>query len=116
MVQRSCVYDRLGRLVATEHHEQIAYHRSLLVIVEVDNVLVGKLVKCHLHHRNSTLDDLLAGGDDSRSLLATQHHGCNLRSIGEVVDACLHDLNPCQRQTLVELLLQLLVDSAPAAR
>jgi len=40
MVQRSCVYDWLGRLVATEHNEQIAHHRSLLVVVEVDDVVL----------------------------------------------------------------------------
>ena len=110
MVQRSCVYDWLCRLIATEHHEQIAYHRSLLVVVEVYDILVRELVERHLHHRHSTLDDLFTGGDDSRSLLAAQHHGGNLRSIGEVVDTGLNNLDACKRQTLVELLFQLLVD------
>ena len=44
MVQRSCVYDWLCRLIATEHHEQIAYHCSLLVVVEVYDIFVRELV------------------------------------------------------------------------
>ena len=64
MVQRSCVYDRLCRLIATEYHEQIRYHSRLLVVVEVYDIFARKFVECHLHHRDGSLDDLLAGGDD----------------------------------------------------
>ena len=40
MVQRSCVYDWLGRVVATEHDEQIRDHRSLFVVVEVYDIVL----------------------------------------------------------------------------
>jgi len=39
MVQRSCVHYRLSGVVATEHNEQVADHSSLLVVVEVNDVL-----------------------------------------------------------------------------
>jgi len=40
MVQRSCVHDWLGRVIATEYDEQIRYHRSLLVVVEIDDIVL----------------------------------------------------------------------------
>ena len=43
-------------------------------------------------------------------LLTAQHHGCNLRSIGQIVDAGLYHLDTSEGESFVKFLLQLLVD------
>ena len=103
MVQRTCVYYWLSTFVTTEYNEQIRHHCSLLVVVEFYYLLARKLVERHLHHRYGTLYYLLTGGDDSRSLLATQHHSGNLRSISQIVDAGLYHLILCVAVWLCEL-------------
>jgi len=40
MVQRSCVHYGLSRIIATEHYEQVAHHRSLLVVIELNDILI----------------------------------------------------------------------------
>lgn len=37
----TCIYHRLGIVVATEHYEQIAHHCGLLLFVERHNVFVA---------------------------------------------------------------------------
>ena len=99
MIQRSCVYHWLSIIITTEHDKQIADHSGLLIVVKFYNFLVGKFVERHLHHGHSTLDYLLASLNDSIGLLATQHNGCYLRGVCQIVDTSLYDLNASQSQT-----------------
>ena len=100
MIQSTSVYYWLSVIVATEHYQQIANHGSLLVVVEFYYLLVGQLVESHLNHRYSALYYLFACSDDGASLLAAQHHSCNLRSVGQIVDTSLYHLDTCQCQAL----------------
>ena len=69
MIKCSGINNRLCRLIAAEHYEQVADHRSFLVVVEFYDLLVRELIERHLHHRDGSLNNLLTGSDDCRSLL-----------------------------------------------
>ena len=64
MIQRSCIDNWLSVVITTEHYQQIANHGSLLVVVELYNLLISQLVESHLYHRYSTLYYLLASRND----------------------------------------------------
>lgn len=58
LVECACVQYRLGGFVGAEHHQQVAYHRGLAFLVKGHNLLLAELVESHLHHRNSTFNNL----------------------------------------------------------
>ena len=64
MVECTSINYGLSTVVTTENDEQIADHRSLLVIIEFHNIFIGQFVKSHLYHGYGTLYNLLTGCDD----------------------------------------------------
>src|SRR5690606_14403613 len=56
-VQRAAVDDRLGGAVAAQHHEQVADHGGLALLVQVDHVVLLQFVKRHLYHADRTGHD-----------------------------------------------------------
>ena len=40
VIQRSRVYHRLGGVVAAEHHKQVTHHCSLLVVVQIHDIIL----------------------------------------------------------------------------
>ena len=44
MVECAGIHYRLGGVVAAEHHEQVAHHGCLLVVVKLHYLLVAELV------------------------------------------------------------------------
>ena len=106
-----------GRVVAAENHEQIADHGSTPVVVELDDVVFFETGQRHLNHRHGSFDNLLAGADYCRCLLSAQHDGGNLRSIGEVVEACFENFDADHGKAFVEFRLELFIYlSASAAQ
>ena len=73
-------------------------------------MLNGKFVKCKFHHTHSTFHNLFASRHHSGSLLAAEHSGGNLGSVGEIVEASLHHFDARHGETLIELVLELHVD------
>ena len=63
VVQRPRVDDRLRVAIAAEHDEQVAHHRRLALLVELDDVLLAEQIERHLDHSDGPLDDLRARRD-----------------------------------------------------
>src|SRR5206468_3727250 len=98
-----------------QHHEKIADHRRLPLLVQVDDVLAGKLIESHFHHPDGPLDDLLSRGDDRRGLLSTEHRLRDLLGVGEMAYSRLDDLDPRLLEPLLDLLPEVLRDLSRAA-
>lgn len=107
MIEGAGVEDGLGRFVGTQDHEQIADHGCLAFLVEFHHFLRFQLVESHFYHGDSAFDNLFSGRDYGRSLLATQHDGGYLRSVGEIIQSGLDNLDAGHCQAFVELLLEL---------
>lgn len=56
-VQRSSIDDRLGMAVTAKDNQQIGDHLRLAFIVKLNDLLLGELIECLLHHADSTLHD-----------------------------------------------------------
>ena len=93
-IQAAGVDDRRRRLIATEHNHQVADHRRFAFFVEVDDATLTEASERELDHAHCTVDDTRAGGHDCAGLLTAQHGLGDLRSVGEVADPYLDDLEP----------------------
>ena len=85
LVQRARVDDGLGIAVAAQHHQQIAHHAGLALLVELDDMLGAQQLERHLDHANRALDDLLPRGDDGVRLLPPQHRAGDLGGVRQMV-------------------------------
>src|SRR3546814_3466766 len=68
-VQRAGVDDRLRCAVAAQHHEQVADHDGLALLVALDHAVLLQLVERHLDHAHRTGHDARACGDDRVGML-----------------------------------------------
>ncbi len=93
-VEQSGIDHRLGWVVTAEHNHQVADHRCLTFLVEIDHVTIAETLKGELDHAHRSLDDVLAGGDDGRGLLAAQHRLGDLWRVGDPDDLAVHDSEP----------------------
>lgn len=110
MIKRTRIDHRLCRFVSTEHYKQITNHCSLLLFIKFNNLLSRKLIKSHLNHRNSTVDNFFTCSNDCGSLLTSQHNSGNFRCVSKIVDTCFHNFKSCHLKTLVEFLSEHLID------
>ena len=60
---------RPGFLLAAKNNQEIAYHGSLLFIVQLHDLPVAKSIKSLVDHSDSALDNLLSGRNDRTRLL-----------------------------------------------
>ncbi len=67
-------------------------------------------MQSHVDHRDRALHNLLSCRDYGGCLLAAQHHGGNLRSVGQIVDSCFHHFHAGHVETVVDLLFKQIVD------
>ena len=44
-MQRTCIDDRLCSLVGTQHHQKIAHHSRLALLVQLDDPVVGPIMQ-----------------------------------------------------------------------
>lgn len=58
-VERSGIDHWLGRVVAAKHDHQVAHHRGLPLLAEIDHVTIPETLKGALNHANRSLDDVL---------------------------------------------------------
>src|SRR3546814_10183855 len=56
-VQRAGVDDRLRCAVAAKHHQQVADHAGLALLVELDHAVLLQLVQRHLDYAHGAGDD-----------------------------------------------------------
>ena len=64
MVQRTGVDDRIGILVAAQHHHKITYHGCLLLLIKFYYILVRELLHTEVY---TTEDGLVVMGDKAAS-------------------------------------------------
>ena len=79
-------------------------------VAELHDVLPLHLRQSHLHHADSSLDDLFARRYHRVGLLPAQHHRSYLGGVCEVVEPGFLDLDAGHGEAFVQLLLQLVVD------
>ena len=70
--------------LAAEYDHRIADHRGTSLVVELDYLLGGKFLECHIDHANRTLHDLLPFDDYCLCLLTAQHDLGDLRCVSEM--------------------------------
>ena len=112
LVNRPGVEDRLRRLLAAQHDEEVADHGGLPFLVQVHDALVRELFERHLHHPDCAFDDPLPGRDDRAGLLPLQHGRGDFLRVGQVADAGFEHLDSGLLQPLLHLFLQVLGDEA----
>ena len=91
-------------MIAAQHHQKIADHGGFAFLIQFYHTAFGKTRQRHFHHAYCAVYDHLAGINDGGRLLALQHDGCDLGSVGQVGDAGFDDLNTGFRHPLLDLI------------
>src|SRR5882757_1760328 len=81
------------RLIAAEYDHQIADHRGLAFLVQLDDVALTQLAQGHFHHADGALDNAGTGRDDRIGLLSAQHRLGNFGGISKMTDPYLDDFH-----------------------
>jgi hypothetical protein len=66
LVEGAGVDDRLGGLLAAQHHEQVRDHRGLALLIQLDDVLVLEPLQRQMDHADRAFHDPLPGADPPR--------------------------------------------------
>ena len=94
---------------------QVAHHRGLAFLVQLDDAALAQPVECEFDHPDCAVDDARACRDDGVGLLSPQHGLGDLRRVGEVADAHLDDLDAGDGDALGHLVGELAGDDVGRA-
>jgi hypothetical protein len=73
LVEGAGVDDRLGGLLAAQHHEQVGDHRCLALLIQLDDVLFLEPLQGQLDHADRAFHDCPPGADHRVGPLLAQH-------------------------------------------
>src|SRR3954452_24224645 len=106
LIKRAGVDHRFHAAFTAKHHQKVADHGSLALLVEVDHLLAADLLERHFDHADCAFHDLGARGDDRSRLLTSQHGTGDLRSVRKVADTRFDHLDTCFRKAILDLMTQ----------
>ena len=77
------------RLVGTEHYQKVADHRSLLLLVKLNNFVIRQLFQSHLHHAYGTVNYLAYAPEIAAVMLRRQQAAAIITAREKIVDGAV---------------------------
>ena len=94
LVERACVDDLLGGLLAAQDDEQVGDHSGLALFVQLDHAFLFETLQGQLDHADRAFDDPEPSADHGAGRLLAQHGLGDLRRIGQPGQPGLNDVHP----------------------